>query len=236
MYSMVELVPLALRKLNEGIMLNIATSIINGDSSTSTSNINCFGVAPATALPRGVKNAVITRDNGLRKVLVSGSAGVTKISVGTNAGADDFFDALKLMSFGGIPSDFVAIMNTQTYYTYMKNEDFKDAARNGKGSTISTGAMTNIAGIDLFVTDLLLLTDANGRVDATTPANNTKGSIIIIKKNVIQHGFFGQVRFDTKEDIQKGYLVEAVADFGFENISTLNGQTNGVLLYNIDVA
>lgn len=236
MYSMVDLIPLALRKLNEGIMLNIATSIINGDNRTNTSNINCLGVAPSTALVRGVKNAVITRDGGLRKLLIAGSAGVTKIDVGTPAGADDIFDAMKLLSFGGTPSDFVMIMNTRTYYTYMKSDDFKDASRNGVSSTISTGAMTNIAGIDLFVTDLLPLTASNGNVDATTPANNVKGSIIIMKRNVIQHGFFGSVKFDTKEDIQKGFLVEAVADFGFANISTLNGQTNAVLLHNIDVA
>ena len=235
-YSMVELVPIALKRLSEAMMLNIATSIINGDSVNTTANINSFGVTPATAFPKGLKDARVMRDNGLRKGALAGAAGTTRISIGTPNGADDIFDAMKLVSFGGMPDDYVILMDKRTYYTYMKNDDFKDAAKNGKSSTIVTGAITNIAGSDLFVTDLVPLTDANGVVNATTPANNTKGSIIITKKNSIQHGFFGNVQFDTQYSLQKGVLVEAVADFGFENISTTAGRNETVLLYNIDVA
>lgn len=233
---MVELVPYALKRLAESMMLNIATSIINGDSSTGTANINCAGTAPATALPRGLKDARVIRDNGLRKTTLAGAANVTKKAIGTPNGADDFFDAMKLLSFGGSPEDYIILTNSKTYFTYMKNDDFKDASKNGKGSTISTGAMTNIAGMDLFVTDLVPLTDATGVVSHTTPANNVKGSVIICKRNVIQHGFFGNVVYDMKTDIQKGFLVESVADFGFDNISTKAGRNESVLLYNIDVA
>lgn len=236
MYSMIDLVNLAMKRLAESTMLNIATSILNGDSANTTTNINCFGTAPSTAFARGLKDARATRDNGLRKVAYAGAAGVTKINVGTPNGADDIFDAMKLISFGGTPSDYVMIMDNKTYWTYMKSDDFKDAAKNGQDSTIFKGAITNISGVDLFVTDLMPLTNANGVVSHTTPAGNTQGSIIICKRNCIQHGFFGNVKYGMKEDLEKGYLVEAISDFGFSNISTRMGRNEAVLLYNIDVA
>jgi len=132
MYSMVDLLPIALKRLAESTMLNVATSILNGDSSTGVTNINCFGVAPATAFPRGVKDARVSRNNGLRKLTQAGAVNVTKYNVGTPNGADDFFDAIKLLSFGGSPSDYIIITNSKTYYTYMKSDDFKDASKNGK--------------------------------------------------------------------------------------------------------
>lgn len=236
MYSMVDLVNLAMKRLAESTMLNIAVSILNGDSANTTTNINCFGTAPSTAFPRRLKDARATRDNGLRKLTYAGTAGVTKVNIGTPNGADDIFDAMKLISFGGTPSDYVMIMDNKTYWTYMKSDDFKDAAKNGQGSTITSGAITSISGVELFVTDLMPITNANGVVSHTTPASNTQGSIIICKRNCIQHGFFGNVKYGMKEDLEKGYLVEAISDFGFSNISQRMGRNEAVLLYNIDVA
>ncbi len=234
-YSMVDLIPIALRRLSEGFLYTTAIGVLNGDSANTATNINTFGTAPATAFPAGLLDPRAYFNNSLRKLAIAGTEGVTKINVGTPNGADDFFDALKVISFGGNPSDYIAIMDNKTYLTYMKNDDFKDYSKNGKASTITTGAMTNIAGIDLFVTDVMPLTDANGVVN-DTPADNTQGSIVITKRNSIQHGFFGNVKFDIREDLQRGVLVEAVADFGFENISYMKDRNETVLLYNIDVA
>lgn len=234
-YSMVDLIPIALRRLSEGLLLTTAIWVLNGDSANTATNINTFGAAPSTAFVAGLRDPRAWFNNSLRKLAIAGTDGVTKINVGTPNGADDFFDALKVISFGGNPSDYIAIMDNKTYYTYMKNDDFKDYSKNGRASTITTGAMTNIAGIDLFVTDVMPLTDATGVVDDIA-ANNTQGSIVITKRNSIQHGFFGNVKFDIREDLQKGVLVEAVADFGFENISYMKERNETVLLYNIDVA
>lgn len=236
MYSMIDLVNIAMKRLAEQTMLNIATSILNGDSANTLTNINCFGEVPTTAFTRGLKDARVSRNNGLRKLTYLGTAGVTKIDIGTPNGADDIFDAMKLISFGGTPSDYMMIMDNKTYWTYMKNDDFKDASKNGQSSTITKGAMTVISGVELFVTDLMPLTDATGVVDAVTPANNTQWSIVICKRNCIQHGYFGSVKYGLKEDIQKGFLVEAIADFGFENICQMKGRNEAILLFNIDVA
>lgn len=235
-YSMVDLIPIALRRLSEGFLYTTAIAVLNGDSANTTTNINCFGTAPDTAFTAGLFDARAYFTNSLRKLALAGATGTTKIDVGTPNGADDFFDALKVISFGGNPSDYIAVMDNKTYFTYMKNDDFKDYSKNGKASTITTGAMTNIAGIDIFVTDVMPLTNADGVVSATTPASNTQGSIVITKRNSIQHGFFGNVKFDIREDLQRWVLVEAVADFGFENISYKKDRNETVLLYNIDVA
>lgn len=234
-YSMIDLVPMVLKRLAEGLIMSTALWVLHGDSADTTTNINSFGTAPSTALAGGLFNPRAYFDRGLRKLALAGAAGTTKISVGTPNGADDFFDALKVISFGGNPSDYIAIMDNKTYFTYMKNDDFKDYSKNGKASTITTGAMTNIAGIDLFVTDLMPLTDATGVVN-DTPADNTQGSIIITKRNSIQHGFFGNVEFAIVEDLQKGMLIEAKGYFGFENISYMKGRNETVYLYNIDIA
>lgn len=240
-YSMVDLIPLALKRLMESMLFSVAVSVMNGDSDATTANINCKGVLPATffASNGGLLNANVLHNNGLRDSTLAGATGTTKIDVGTPAGADDIFDAMKIISFGGgTPDDYIIVMNNKTYWTYMKHADFKEAYKNWVGSTITTGAISVIAGIELFVTDeiVLPLTGTDGKVDGSTPANNVKGSFMITKRNTIQHGFFGAIDFDVKYDIQKGVLVESVAYFGFDNIATDWGRNEAVYGFNIDIA
>lgn len=223
-YSTVDALSIARGRIDGAIMQAIAEWIINGDSRSSatsdpTLNINWFGadpiVAGAAEFPAGALDARLWQDNGLRKAAIE--AGNTE-DIGTPSWADDFFEVAKKLSFGGNPAERIIICDNSTYYEYMKDDDFKDQSANGRNSTITTGAITNIAGMDLFVTDLIRLSSSDGKVDGVTPANNTKGSFIITQRNTIQHSMFGNIRYQILEDIQRGVLLQWVTYFGFDNI------------------
>jgi hypothetical protein len=124
-------------------------------------------------------------------------------------------------------------MDVLTYYAYMKQADFKDAAKNGRNSTIYTGAITNIAGSDLFVTDLIPLTDVDGKVSATG-GDNVCGTIIVCDVTVIQHGSFGEIRTNNEVDFAVSQLLEAAGYWGMNNINDKFAALNFVAVgYNV---
>lgn len=235
-YSMVKLIPQAQKRIAESIILNMATSVINGDTRTDATNINTFGVAVASSSLRGTtKNAVVQRDNGLRKLCLEGTEGVTKFDLGTVSGSADVRSAIKKLAEFTDISDYVMITNMPTYITYAETDDLKDKSKNGAGSTISSFAYGTIAGVETIVTSLLPMTDATGVVDGVTPANNTKGSFILVRKNAIQHGLFGSVNYGVETQFSEGMLLIGYAYFGFDNISQKAGRNDAVLAYNITV-
>jgi hypothetical protein len=54
------------------------------------------------------------------------------------AGVDDIIDLQALVTSTRNPARKIILMDGQTYYAMMKKEDFKDAAKNGRESTIYT--------------------------------------------------------------------------------------------------
>jgi N4-gp56 family major capsid protein len=127
------------------------------------------------------------------------------------------------------PADKIIIMDQKTYYAMMKQADFKDAAKNGKQSTIYSGAITNIAGSDLFVTDLIPLTGATGKV---LVSGNTKGTIIVCDVTVLQHGSFGEIRSNNEVDFAVSQLLEAAGYWGMNNINGKDSKNFVAVGYN----
>ena len=232
--SLIDIVSIANRNLTQQVVLNIAQSVINGDTDTTTSNINTFGALPTAVLPKWAKNATLSRDNGLRKVCLSGVEWVSKVNVGWTINITDIIDATSLLDDGWDLEDYIVVTDRKTFNAIQKTEDFLDKSRNGQTSPIHQSANANIYGMDIFVTSLLPRTNASGVVDGVTPANNIKWSILVMRKNVIQHGYLGNVIYNTIVDPIKWVLIEVAGDFGFENISQLQGRNDSVLLYNID--
>lgn len=140
------------------------------------------------------------------------------IDVGTIS-TDDIFAMAGLFRADVDPSDRFIIMDNATYHKLMTLDDFKNLSKNGINSTITSGAITNIAGMDLFVTRNMRKTEADGKLSGATPANNTKGQLIIAKRNVIQHGFGSPLEYQFINDIEKGVLFKARQFFGFDNIN-----------------
>jgi len=149
---------------------SIATAIVNGDSSTgATGNINSDDQLALTTYPvsaDGFPTMYTYYTDSLRKKAIAAGAGVGTIDVGAPAGVADFFDVAKLMKSHGRanPRNRIILMNNETYFSYMSINDFKDASINGAKSTITEGAITNIGGMDVFVTDVMQLTEADGKL------------------------------------------------------------------------
>lgn len=232
-YSVIQLEALFLGKLKAGLLLDMANAIINGDTANTTSNINNKGTAPSTTYGSSYNQlSEYAFDNGLRKIGLAGADGVTKINVGTLAGADDIIDLQALVTSTMNPQRKIVLMDSSTYYTLMKKDDFKKASDNGKNSTIYTGAITNIAGSDIFVTGLISKADNTGSISITTPANNVTGTIIVFDVAVIQHGDFDVLQFNNEKDFAVSSLLEVMGFRGFSNINGKDGVNFVAVGYN----
>lgn len=200
------------------VLRSVAEAVLNADSNTAaTGNINSDDQLAATTW--GAKNVLLGYNNSIRDNAIANG---DTLSIGTPTNANGIFQVAKLLAFDSMPGDQIIIMDNDTYHLYMQLDDFKDMSKNGENSTISSGAITNIAGRDLFVTDLMRLTEADGKLSGATPSNNTKGQFAILDTSVIQHGFLGDVRTNVVSTLEKGVQFESTFYFGFDNISNKN--------------
>jgi len=213
---------------DRGVYLNsIAEIILNSDLSTgATGNINSDDQLASTTFPDTVEGYVdIIRNfsQSLRFTAINAGANVGTKDIGAPAGVNDIFEVAALLKTG-VPSDRLILMDNQTYFAYMAQDDFKDASKNGKGSTIATGALTNIAGMDLFVTDLLRHSEADGKLSGVTPANNVLGNFVVLDKNVMQRGWDNNIISDVEGDLFKGVTYKSVARYGQGSLDGANGR------------
>lgn len=195
----------------------VDAAIINGDTETGvTGNVNSDDAAPTAG-------SYYLNSDGLRKVgLVTNSTDA--IDLATLEWAD-YVDMVTAMGhLGANPEDLVFITNLRTYNASMKLTEFKDASQNGAASTINRLAKTNILGSDVFVNRDVSLTEADGKVSAT-PANNTKGQIILAHKNAVQYGFNGSFTMETIRVPGEGIQIIGYFYFGYTIANKLAGQT-----------
>lgn len=228
-FTIVELDAILVSRIRAGMLLSMADAIINGDTETGTGNVNYKGAAINT-ISGYESDSRFVFDNGLRKSALKGTK--TSIDIGTLEGANDVFQLQGLVTSTATPGQKIILMDQATYYALLQKEDFKDAAKNGKNSTIYTGAITNIAGSDLFVTDLLVKASATGEVSKTA-SENTTGTIIVFDVTAIQHGDFEELLFNTEVDFGIWTLLEAYGFWGFANLQGKAGLNFVSIGYNV---
>ena len=232
-YSVVELDALLVGRIKAGMLLSMADAIINGDTETGNGNVNYKGAAIST-LANSEAMAKFNFDNGLRKVALAG-AGATSIDIGVIEWANDIFKLQALITSTADPAMKIIVMDQASYYKFMEKEDFKDAAKNGKNSTIYSGAITNIAGSDVFVTDLLLKAGADGKVSKTV-GDNTTGTILVFDVTTIQHGDFEELKYNAESDFAIGTLLETYGFWGFANMQGQDRLNFVSIGYNVTLA
>lgn len=228
-YSVVELEAILVSRIKSGMLLSMADAIINGDIS-STNNVN-LGDANINTLSGHEAQPRFNFDNGLRKVALAGGT-ASSVDVGVLEGANDIFNLQSLVTSTADPSKKIIIVDQSSYYALMTKEDFKDAAKNGVNSTIHTGALTNIAGSDLFVTDLLAKAGADGKV-SKTQSNNTTGTILVLDVTAIQHGDFDELKYNADSDFAIGTLLETYGFWWFANMQGQDGLNFVAIGYNV---
>lgn len=235
-FSIIELEALFIGRLKDWILLSIADAIINADSDDTTTNINYKGTKPSEVSALDYeKEARYVYDNGLRKVALAGDDGESKMDIGTPAGVDDIFALQSMVTSTSNPSKKIVLMDQASYYAYMAKEDFKDAAKNGLKSTIFSGALTNIAWSDIFVTDLIAKAGTDGLVSATA-AENLTGSILVLDVTTIQHGDYENLMFNSDQDFAIGKLLEAYGYRGFANLQGKDDKVFVAIGYNVTLS
>lgn len=156
---------------------------IDGDSETAvTTNINHIGGTP------GATDAFLSVDGFRKLALITNTANARDGGV---LALEDFLETVKLMGAAGLNALDVTkvamIVDPLTYYkaltlTQVSTRDLYSSP------TIEGGQLTSLYGYQLIRTGNICrmatanrLSNAAGKVDQTTPANNTKGSIVAVR-------------------------------------------------------
>lgn len=228
-YSVADLEQILKMKLAQSFGRTIDALIINGDTEAgATGNVNLDDAAPSTTA------YYMQVDHGLRELAINAAASAGIVDVGTFEFAD-FLDVLnKMGDLASDPSQILFLFNQATYIKALGITEFKDAAQNGKGSTIHTGSITNILGSDLLTCRDIGKTEADGKI-STTAASNTKGQFLAIYAPAIQYGFGQSLEIDVVKVPGKGIQIVATGEFGFGILETISGVTGRTVAAGIDV-
>lgn len=167
-------------KIAKAMVRTVEAAIVNGDTTTAgTGNVNSDDGAPTAG-------TYYLGFDGLRKAAIADAA--AKVNVGTFALDDLVSVANCLGDYFAVPEDCLWLFNRSTYNKALGIAEFADAAKNGKASTVNTGAITNILGADIVCNRDLPKTEADGKVSVTA-ANNTLGQFMCLWKPAVQYGF-----------------------------------------------
>lgn len=171
--------------------------ILNGDVVTAaTWNVNSDDGAPTAG-------TYYLGGDGVRKGAIANS---DTVDMGTIA-FDDYLAMLaKVWTHGSNPSDLIWLFNNATYVKSLGIDEFKDYAKNGKSSTINTGAITNVLGSDVFINRDFPLTEADWKVSVTA-WNNTKGWVALIHRDAIVYGYNGDYQIEVERRAWKGWAI-----------------------------
>ena len=151
--------------------------LLNGDTATS-GNINKAGGTPA-ATDRYLAF------NGLRKLpLVTNADSVPNRVDASGALTLALLRQTRFTMdarYSARPSDLAWIVDSGTYAKLLSLSEFLTMEKAGALATAQTGQIGFADGAPVVVTPEMPLTDgANGKVNSTTPANNTKGTALCV--------------------------------------------------------
>lgn len=216
-FSIVNVIPLVQNKIANSAARTILAAFINGDTLLTTANINTSGLAPAAITPTEMPFYV--GGNGLRKAAIA--AGVQSIGALT---FDKFVGTTFPLGMNGVvPQDLAYFVDVGTYNKARVITEFKDRAVNGLASTVINGAISNVAGSDMFINRYVPKSAATGIVDGLTPANNAFGSILAVHKYAIQYGFSGEYNLEIFRIPGEGWRVLGYYYMGHTVADSLTG-------------
>ena len=216
-YSVGDLQAIILDKVAKSMVRTIESAIINGDpSNSSTWNVNLDDATPSSTFADGANDHRLLGWTGLRCTALSKTSGLDFVNVGTLTFAD-FITGTRanLGWYSTALNELVLLMDYISYNKAMVLNEFVWFTANGKQSTSITGALTNIAGVDLFVHKDFPATDSTGKV-SNTAANNTLGSFLYARRQAVQRGYGKDgLEIDVIKLPWKGRQAIATMDFGF---------------------
>lgn len=190
--SLIPFVPQLRAQLSTAGMEQFEHAIVDGDTATAaTTNINNIGGTP------GVTDLYLLFDGFRKLALVTNTA---NSRAGAALALTDFLNTVKLMGVSGINAlgmnrkKVGFIVDPLAYYAAMNLTQVltRDLFSN---PTIEGGELTGLYGYSLRPSGQICrlsgngLSNAAGKVDQTTPANNTKGSILAVRWDQFMLGY-----------------------------------------------
>jgi len=207
--------------------------VIFGDETTDTTNINLIGATPTTTA--GQADAFLVADGMVHFALIiadgsnvdigsasSISAGIATIYSNMGPGALD-------------PRDLLIIVPPSVHFKMLTDTNIVTLDKFGSGATILTGQVAAIFGSPVVTSSGIPATDATGNVDGVTAANNTKGSIVVVKLSKVSVGFRRRMKVASEfQPLTDKTNVVASMRFDFQQL-TNNIASNNAIGYGFNV-
>lgn len=211
--NVVDIVATMQKKLAESAARTTISALINGDTvTTANTNINLIDGTPAST-------AHYLAGDGLRKTAFANS---NAFDGGTLAYAD-FLTAMGAMG-ENVSGDLMWLFGTGSHVTALGLDEFKNQYINGSYSVVNDGRVRNFLGNDVAIDRYLQKSNVAGKISAT-PANNTKGSIILADKYAMQWGHNGDYSVELVRIPAKGWQLVGYYYLGFAASSGKGVQT-----------
>jgi hypothetical protein len=209
-YSVVDLYAHVVGQIQKSAGRTIDAYILNGDTAL-TGNVNTS--TDMSAYTQAQKDALyfLQGDNGIRKIGIANTVDIGAMD------EDDITDMIVAMGDFGYDRDNLLFATSNNISTgkISKFDIYKDASKNGVGSTAEGRVLDKVAGVDLFTArDMPSAALATGKVSAT-PASNTTGQIHLVYTPSIQYGFGQDMDFEVVSVPGKGLVLVVTFEFGF---------------------
>ena len=227
--SAVAILPQTNRQMEETMISARDRLLINGDDATAANtNINLIDGTPAT----GIVAPYYLASNGFRKLPLVTATGQSVDAVNTMT------IALYRRAIAKLPGElrqyqarlvFIIDPDTETASLALPEIATEDVRRTN--ATITTGKQQNIYGVDVVTSGFLPLTNTAGKVSGT-PANNVRGTILLVYAPYWAVAFKREITFET----QRFALSDATVVLARMRIGVGARGTNAAsLVYNVAV-
>lgn len=224
-FSVVDLSAIIKRRLAESAANTQISDAVNGDTATgANTNVNLIDGTPA-----GTESYLGA--DGLRKKALASAA--TSFDAGTLAFAD-FLSLVSALGENAADADaLVWLFGTSSHVSALALDEFKNAYINGVASSALTGNVPAFLGASVVKTRWLQKSNAVGKISAT-PANNTKGTVLLAHRAALQYGYNGDYAIEVYRVPGKGYQLIGYYFSGHAIASSIAGSDPTVAaLYNI---
>ena len=89
-------------------------------------------------------------------------------------------------------------MDINTYFKLLGLSQVETMEKFGNSATVVNGALKFLDGIKVIPTDLVGLSEADGKMSGATPANNVKGRLLLVHTPSVEHAFKRQMKLFTE--------------------------------------
>jgi hypothetical protein len=236
--SLIQWAPEVRRRLNEKAVRVLEHIGIDGDTDTSaTTNINSIGGTPSG-------NEAYLLFNGFRKLaLVTNTA--NSRSAGTLA-VDDYLETVKLMGLAGTNAiDRNAVLFVTDLHTHWLTQTLTEVKTQDVFSqpTMENGILKRLWGYEIVASPYMhwanqnttygLKANTSGKVDLTTVANNTTGSILAVRPDQWRLGYKRRMTFE----IERSPRADATSIVCMMRVGMINRDTEAsAISYNVTLS